>query len=67
MRPKLTANVTRVIRGGDDLAVLYNDWSLTAEGADGSTLQDAGRAIEIVRRQRDGSWRFIVDDPRGRS
>jgi uncharacterized protein (TIGR02246 family) len=66
-RPNLTVRVARVIEGGDDLAVLYDDWSLTAEGADGSTLQNTGRAIEVVRRQQDGTWRFIVDDPRGRS
>jgi uncharacterized protein (TIGR02246 family) len=66
-RPSLTVSVARVIEGGDDLAVIYDDWSLTAERADGTSLQSTGQAIEVVRRQQDGTWRFIVDDPRGRS
>jgi uncharacterized protein (TIGR02246 family) len=55
-------NVTRVIRAGDDLAVLYNDWTGTIGGPDGA-VEMTGRAMEVVRRQPDGSWRFAVDDP----
>ena len=39
-----------------DVALLYTDW----EGGRSS------RAIELLRRQPDGSWRLIVGDPRGR-
>jgi uncharacterized protein (TIGR02246 family) len=63
LRPRLSMNVTRVVRAGDDLAVLYNDWSLRGTGPDGRPLEITGKAIEVVRRQRDGTWRFAVDDP----
>jgi uncharacterized protein (TIGR02246 family) len=66
MKPKLGMNVVRVFRAGDDLAVLYNDWTLTGTGPDGSSIEDHGKAIEIVRRQPDGSWQFAIDDPRAR-
>jgi uncharacterized protein (TIGR02246 family) len=66
MRPKLTMNVTRVVRAGEDLAVVYNDWSLAATRPDGTPFTECGKAIEVVRRQPDGSWRFAVDDPRAR-
>jgi len=66
LRPTLTMNVVRVVRAGDDLAVLYNDWRLSGTRPDGSRLEDSGKAIEIVRRQPDGSWRFAIDDPRAR-
>lgn len=66
MKPRLTMKVTRVVRAGDDLAVLYNDWSLSAAKPDGTPLSDTGKAIEVVRRQTDGTWRFAVDDPRAR-
>jgi ketosteroid isomerase-like protein len=56
-----------VIGGGDDLAIVYNDWTLTGTGPDGASVSDAGRAVEVVRRQPDGTWRSVVDDPRGRS
>ena len=63
MKPKIVMNVHKVVRAGDDLAVLYNDWSMSAAGPDGSSLSFTGKAIEIVRRQADGTWLFAVDDP----
>jgi uncharacterized protein (TIGR02246 family) len=65
-QPEIRCSATRVIRGSDDLAVVYNDWSLTAKTPGGVRRQDSGHAIEIMRRQTDGSWRFLIDDPRGR-
>lgn len=58
--------VVKVIRAGDDLAALYNDWTATLTGPDAEQTEITGRAIEIVRRQADGSWRFIIDDPNAR-
>jgi|SRR5271166_4511717 len=63
---KITMNVVRVVRAGDDLAVLYNDWSLVGKTADGSPVAMKHKAVEIVRRQPDGTWRFAVDDPYAR-
>ena len=63
MRAKLRLNVVKVITGGGDVAVLYNDWALVAKAADGRPIEAGGRAMEIVRRQPDGTWRFVVDDP----
>ena len=63
LKPRLTMNVTRVVKSGDDLAVLYNDWTLVGTGPDGKPLEMTGKAIEVVRRQRDGTWLFAVDDP----
>ena len=62
-RPRLTPDLILVARQGDDLAVIYNDWTLTAVGPDGNTVEQNGRAIEVVRRQTDGTWRFAFDDP----
>jgi len=62
MQPRITMNVTRTERCGDDLAVLYNDWSLSAKGPGGKPITLTGKAIEIVRRQKDGTWLFAVDD-----
>jgi uncharacterized protein (TIGR02246 family) len=61
MQPKLKMNVTRVIPIGSDLAMLYNDWSMVAGGR-----AAAGKAIELMRRQADGTWRFVLDAPFGR-
>lgn len=62
-RPRLTPKLILVARHGDDLAVIYNDWTLAAVLADGTKMAQHGRAIEILRRQADGTWRFVFDDP----
>jgi uncharacterized protein (TIGR02246 family) len=67
MKPKLKMGIKRVVTAGDDVAVVYNDWSMSAVGPDGAALDMVGKAIEIVRRQADGTWRFLVDDPFARS
>ena len=66
MKPALTMNIKKVVVAGDDLAVLYNDWTMSATGPDGTAISGSGKATEIVRRQSDGTWRFVVDDPFGR-
>jgi len=66
LRPQITMNVKQVFSGGDDVAVLYNDWHLVATDPEGKRIELDGRAIEIVRRQADGTWRFVIDDPYAR-
>jgi uncharacterized protein (TIGR02246 family) len=66
LRPQLGSNLTLVERRGDALAIVYNDWTLTAVAPDGSKIEQSGRAIEVVRRQADGTWRFAFDDPYAR-
>jgi uncharacterized protein (TIGR02246 family) len=67
MKPKIQMSVDKVVEGGGDVAAVYNNWKLTASGPDGATFELAGRATEIVRRQADGTWLFVIDDPNMRS
>jgi ketosteroid isomerase-like protein len=46
--------------------MVYNDWRMTLTGPDGKAQQSSGKAIEVVRRQADGSWKYVVDDPNAR-
>ncbi len=64
-RPRLAINLTMVDRQGD-LTMIYNDWTLSAVLPDGTTVEQSGRAVELVRRQADGTWRFAFDDPYAR-
>ena len=66
-KPKLTAKIVLSAPNGDDLVLLYNDWTLEMTGPDGKPLTVTGKAIEAVRRQPDGTWRFAIDDPFARS
>lgn len=68
MKPHIDIKVVKVVPAGDGLAMVYNDWRLTGKGPDGQPIARAGRALEVVRRQPDGTWRVAADDPfaRGR-
>jgi uncharacterized protein (TIGR02246 family) len=61
---QMSIETLRVIPSGD-VALLHGMWLLTGASPDGSPLELAGRNTEIVRRQADGSWRFVVDNPFG--
>jgi uncharacterized protein (TIGR02246 family) len=63
MKPRLRMNIVKTVRVNDDLAVLYNDWTMTVPGPDNTPVEMAGKAVEVMRRQSDGTWRFAVDDP----
>ncbi|HEY2388824.1 MAG TPA: nuclear transport factor 2 family protein [Candidatus Binatia bacterium] len=66
LKPQINMNVSRIVTDGGDIAVLHDEWHLTGTGPDGKPLMLSGRASEVVRRQRDGTWRFVVDDPDAR-
>lgn len=45
-----------------DIALTTNHWKLTLTNPDGATQELTGGGIEVVRKQADGGWRFIIDD-----
>lgn len=45
----------------DDIALVH--WSWTVQQADGSATH--GTSAEVLRRQADGSWKFIIDNSDG--
>lgn len=45
-----------------DTALTTNHWKITYKDADGTIKYMTGGGIEVVRRQADGGWRFIIDD-----
>src|SRR5262245_5727899 len=48
-----------------DLALVVGVWSFTGSGADGAPVTLTGRNADVLRRQADGSWRFVIDTPWG--
>jgi uncharacterized protein (TIGR02246 family) len=61
---KLDLKVTRVLEVGD-LALVAGEWSFTGTGPDGEPVKLAARNADVLRRQADGSWRFVIDNPWG--
>ncbi len=48
-----------------DIALVKNDWKMTGTAPDGSAAGDSGISADVVRRQADGSWLVMIDQPRG--
>ena len=61
---KLDLEVTRVLEAGD-LALVAGEWSFTGTGPDGEPVKLAAKNADVLRRQTDGSWRFVIDNPWG--
>jgi len=60
----LDLEVKRVLEVGD-LALVVGEWSFTGTGPDSEPVRLAARNADVLRRQADGSWRFVIDNPWG--
>lgn len=64
MKGKLDLKVTRILEASD-LALVITDWSFTGTAPDGDPVKLAAKSTDVLRRQADGSWRFVIDNPWG--
>lgn len=60
-KPQIQMELQSAIQTGD-IALLRNNWQTTVTGPDGKPIAGTGRGVQVVRRQPDGSWRYLVDD-----
>ena len=63
MNGTLELEVTRVLEV-DDLALVVGVWSFTGT-QDGVPVHLSARNADVLRRQADGTWRFVIDNPWG--
>jgi ketosteroid isomerase-like protein len=64
MRGKLDLEVTRVLEV-DDLALVIGVWSFSGTGPEGEPVHLSAKNADVLRRQTDGTWRFVIDNPWG--
>jgi uncharacterized protein (TIGR02246 family) len=64
MQGTLDLDVTRVLEV-DDLALVVGVWSFDGTGPDGEPVRLEARNADVLRRQADGTWRFVIDNPWG--
>jgi ketosteroid isomerase-like protein len=53
-----------VLESGD-IALLMAKWSLEGTSPDGKAVDIEGHTADVVRRQSDGSWLIVIDNPFG--
>jgi uncharacterized protein (TIGR02246 family) len=64
LKGRLELETKHVLQHGD-IALLRAAWRLKGTGPDGQRVEMAHGSAEVVRRQPDGSWRYIIDHPYG--
>jgi ketosteroid isomerase-like protein len=64
MNGTLDLRVTRVLEV-DDLALVVGVWSFEGTDPDGDPVRLESRNADVLRRQTDGTWRFVIDNPWG--
>jgi uncharacterized protein (TIGR02246 family) len=65
VKPKFTVKARSVLSGDGSLALTGLKWNATGTDADGKPIALSGNSSEVVRRQSDGSWLFVIDNPHG--
>jgi ketosteroid isomerase-like protein len=64
-KPKIKLQTRYAIRMGD-LALLRAQWAMAGMDPNGQPLAPTGHSsTEVVRRQPDGTWRYVIDHPFG--
>jgi ketosteroid isomerase-like protein len=64
MKGRLELDVTRVLEAGG-LALVAGVWSFEGLTPDGEAVKLTGHNADVLRRQPDGTWRFVIDNPWG--
>ena len=49
----------------DDIALHLTPWRMTGVAPDGTPVSASGLSVAVLRRQPDGRWLMVIDDPYG--
>ncbi|MFA5952866.1 MAG: DUF4440 domain-containing protein [Hyphomicrobium sp.] len=63
-KPVFTYSGHEVVVSGD-IAVHIAPWQMTAHAPDGKEITQSGLSVAVLRRQTDGSWKMVIDNPHG--
>ncbi|HXG04463.1 MAG TPA: DUF4440 domain-containing protein [Candidatus Binatia bacterium] len=61
-KPRISLRSTNIIEC-DGIALIYGAWTMQGTGPDGQPVEMQGQSTEVLRRQADGTWRYLIDDP----
>ena len=65
MRPRFTRVMTTKVFEAGDIAMVCSDWEAVLTDPDGNEIPMKGRGTEVLRRQPDGNWLCVIDNPWG--
>jgi uncharacterized protein (TIGR02246 family) len=64
VKPTFTFLDHEIVEAGD-IALHFNVWKMKGTAPDGKPGQDGGLSVAVLRRQPDGRWLMVIDDPYG--
>lgn len=64
LKPTLAGDITKVLTA-DGVALVMNRWRLTGSQPDGTPVELSGHSADVLRRDAEGGWRILIDDPWG--
>jgi uncharacterized protein (TIGR02246 family) len=64
LEPMFNLEVWKVFRAGD-IALCFDDWTLTGTGFDGENISMSGQTSAVLRQERNGNWLLVIDNPYG--
>ena len=64
-KPTIKVDIGRINCAGEDLALVIGRWESTAQTPVGDTKVWSGTYTDIVRKQPDGTWKLVLDNPNG--
>ncbi|MEH6348026.1 MAG: DUF4440 domain-containing protein [Bermanella sp.] len=49
----------------NDIALHIAPWVMTGQAPDGTTIEQSGLSVAVLRKQTDGQWLMVLDNPHG--
>ena len=62
-RGRMTLETRAVVESQQGLAVLHGGWVIEPPAEVGAGIATRGVSTEVVRKQPDGTWLFVIDNP----
>jgi len=64
MAPSIVVTDHDIVQSGD-IAIHASTWTMSAKAPDGSAIEQAGFSTVVLRKQSDGRWLIVIDNPFG--
>lgn len=48
-----------------DIAIHLAPWKMTGKTPDGQAIEQSGLSVAVLRKQEDGNWLMVIDNPHG--
>lgn len=64
LNPKLTVTSHEIVQA-DDVALHSYTWKMSGKAPDGTPVEQGGLSVVVLRKQSDGRWLMVIDNPFG--